>query len=479
MYMDTIRKPHSMKKKIFCFICLIILPAEILLCQKVSYHKRAIQPWKDNPRFWQYKGRPLMLLGGSNDDNLFQWPSDMLIPHLDSIKEVGANYVRNTMSDRSDRGFEVHPFKQLANGKYDLNQWNDKYWKRFQKFLKETEKRNIIVQIELWDRFDYSRGPWLANPYNPHNNVNYNRQESGLESEYPEHPGLNRHPFFFSTPAQRDNPYILPIQKKFIDKVLSYTLPFHHVLYCIDNETSGEEEWSVYWRDFITEKAEGKGKKICVTEMWDDWNLQADRHKRTFDHPDRFQFCDISQNTHQRGDNLWNNLQWVLSYIEAEPRPVNVVKTYGAEGGRHGNTRDALERWWLHLLGGTASVRFHRPDSGLGLSNLSISSIRAARKLEKIVYFWELQPCNHLIVERSENSAYLTGLPGKVYIAFLPQGGDLRLNLSNSQAKYTLRWLNIRQGEWHEAGPRKGEVTSSTILRAPDNNEWILIAVEK
>src|SRR5690554_7861349 len=123
MYMDTIRKPHSMKKKIFCFICLIILPAEILLCQKVSYHKRAIQPWKDNPRFWQYKGRPLMLLGGSNDDNLFQWPSDMLIPHLEDRKSVGANYVRNTMSDRSDRGFEVHRSEERRVGKECRSGW--------------------------------------------------------------------------------------------------------------------------------------------------------------------------------------------------------------------------------------------------------------------------------------------------------------------------------------------------------------------
>jgi hypothetical protein len=58
-----------------------------------------------------------MLLGASSDDNLFQWPAEMLITHLDSMKAVGANYVRNTMSDRQDRGFEFYPFTQLENGK--------------------------------------------------------------------------------------------------------------------------------------------------------------------------------------------------------------------------------------------------------------------------------------------------------------------------------------------------------------------------
>jgi len=32
-----------------------------------------IQPHVKNPYFWQYAGRPVLLLGGSDDDNLFQW----------------------------------------------------------------------------------------------------------------------------------------------------------------------------------------------------------------------------------------------------------------------------------------------------------------------------------------------------------------------------------------------------------------------
>ncbi len=51
-----------------------------------------------------------------------------------------------------------------------------------------------------------------------------------------------------------------------------------------------------------------------------------------------------------------------------QPRPLNTVKTYGADGGRFGNNQDGLERWWRHVIGGAASARFHRPDSGLGLS---------------------------------------------------------------------------------------------------------------
>jgi hypothetical protein len=146
----------------------------------------AIRPWTDNPRYWQHKGRPTLLVGGSDDDNLFQWPADLLAPHLDALREVGGNYVRNTMSDRRDRGFEVYPFARLPDWRYDLDAWNEEYWERFDTFLRLTAERHIIVQIEVWDRFDYSREHWTPHPYNPANNVTYTFEASGFAPAYPE-----------------------------------------------------------------------------------------------------------------------------------------------------------------------------------------------------------------------------------------------------------------------------------------------------
>src|SRR5690606_28824649 len=71
-----------------------------------------IRPWPANPWYWEHRGRPLVLLGTSKDDNLFQIPD--LEAHLDEMAAVGANYIRNTMSDRRDGGFEVYPFARLA-----------------------------------------------------------------------------------------------------------------------------------------------------------------------------------------------------------------------------------------------------------------------------------------------------------------------------------------------------------------------------
>jgi len=462
-------------KKNWCLWAVIWLTATSVAQTNTRFNKNRIQPWEKNPFYWQHKGKPVMLLGASDDDNLFQWPKEMLIPHLDLMKRIGANYVRNTMSDRNDRNIELYPFKQLENGKYDLNQWNEAYWERFDFFLKETAKRNIIVQIEVWDRFDFSQKYWTSHPYNPRNNINYTRKNSGLAEEYPEHAGNNRQPFFFTTTKQRNNEILLAYQQKFVEKLMEHSLKYNHVLYCIDNETSGEEEWASYWSAFMADKAEAKGKKIYITEMWDNWNLKSEHHKRTFDHPERYSFCDVSQNNHQTGDKHWDNFQWVRRYISTNPRPINAVKTYGADGGRFGTSEDGIQRWWLHLLGGAAAVRFHRPDSGLGLSKLSISSIRAARKLESVVKPWNLQPNNGMLPDRIENEAYLTYFKDEIFVIFFPNGGSTVLELKDNLHTGNINFLNLRSGEWLLRKPEDLALETRTLISTPDNGPWVAV----
>lgn len=437
--------------------------------------KNRIKPWLENQWYWQYKGKPTMLLGASSDDNLFQWSAEKLIPHLDSMKSVGANYVRNTMSDRQDKGFEAYPFLQLKNGMFDLEQLNDDYYDKFEFFLKETEKRDIIVQIEVWDRFDYSREGWIPHPFNPKNNVNYSEEESGLKDKYPDHPGANKQPFFFTTPQQNNNTLLLKYQQKRVEKILAIALKYKHVLYCIDNETSGEEKWASYWATFVLQKAKEQKKEICVTEMWDNWDLTSEPHKRTFDHPERYTFCDVSQNNQKKGQVLWDNFQWVRNYISAQPRPLNTVKTYGADGGRHGNTQDAIERWWKHVLGGAASARFHRQSSGLGLSALSMNCVKIAREIEEIVKLWELKPENELLSSREKNEAYLVSNPGEVYVLFFTKdgNGEVELNLKGYHQNYNLKWYNIKKGGVStEAKISGGEIVQ---LEIPSKGNWIAV----
>ena len=347
-----------------CLACLAVLAAATALHAAEAEDYAGIQPFAANPYYWQYRGQPVHLLGGSDDDNLFQLPN--LEKHLDAMQAAGGNYIRNTMSDRPDHGFEVYAYARRDDGKYDLDQWNPEYWQRFENMLRWTHERQIFVQIEVWDRFDFFADNWKRHPFNPANNANYTFKESRLAAEYPDHPGRNRQPFFFTTPKQRNNKLLLGVQQRFVDKMLNYALQYDHVLYCMDNETSAEEAWGAYWADHIRRRAAKAGRPVYVTEMWDDWNLRGAHHRRTLDHPERYNFADVSQNNHQKGQAHWDNFQWVRQYVAKSPRPLNTVKTYGADTGRFGNSQDGIERFWRHVIGGAASARFPSARFGTG-----------------------------------------------------------------------------------------------------------------
>ena len=435
----------------------------------------ALQPWAENPSYWSYRDKPVLLLGGSDDDNLFQWPEKELLAQLDRLTNAGGNVIRNTMRDRKDKGFEAYPFQQLKDGKYNLNQWNEEYWTRFERLLRETVKRGIIVQIEIWDRFDYADSGgsdrWLIHPYNPKNNVNYTYEQSGFAKHYPEHPGANKQPFFFTTPNQQNNRVVLQYQEQYVDKMLDHALRYEHVLYCMDNETLADEEWGRYWAEFVKRRARKEGRQVFVTEMWEDWDLTGEHHKRTFDHPELYDFVDVSQNNHNRGQKHWNNFIYVKNYLFKKLRPMNTTKTYGADGNTFGHTdQDGVERFWRHLFAGAASIRFHRPKAGLGLNDKAVATIRAARKLESIIPLWSVDPANELLSDREENEAYLAANVGRSYAVYFPSGGEVLVDVSTAKGPLIAHWLDIDSGEW---GPTQNFLGGDKIsVAAPDKRNW-------
>lgn len=197
-----------------------------------------IEPYSENPCYWQFDGQPTLLIGGSGDDSLFQWAGepfgDRLPDHLDLLVRVGGNYVRNVMSSRYDavHGYNdehmAYPFARLSSGKYDLDRWNNDYWNRLKTFLEETRRRRIVVQLELWDRDAIiGKVPWSRQPWNPANNVTYSHEESSFRAG--QHG--RRLAFFDAVRDSGGNPIVKNYQDRYIRKMLDITLRFDHVLY--------------------------------------------------------------------------------------------------------------------------------------------------------------------------------------------------------------------------------------------------------
>ena len=105
-----------------------VLPLAILIALNMSLaHGAGIEIYSKNPSYWQYNGKPVILLGGTDDEALFHWAGNMelLLDQLDRLVGCGGNYVRCTMSVRRGDNpiypVREQPYVRLDNGKYDLD----------------------------------------------------------------------------------------------------------------------------------------------------------------------------------------------------------------------------------------------------------------------------------------------------------------------------------------------------------------------
>lgn len=432
-----------------------------------------IKPFDENRSYWQYKGKPVFLLGGNQVVNPFQMDPQVLSAFLDELQSVGGNYSRNVMSDREPEN--VKAFKKLDNGKYDLNQWNEAYWDGLKNLLKWSSERDIIVNLTFWDRFDHydqtghrdkSRARlWMDSPWNPANNVNYTIQESGLDSTYEAHPISGINPFHQTPPVMEDLPKVLHFQEKFIGRIMDLSLEYGNVIYNMGNEHQLDlKDWDRYWAHFIRNYASTKGREVETTAMFDhvieqkgEW-VKVKGFQPVIEENELFSFVEGSKLGSQWTDPGEAQYDAAIALIgniaEVEKRPVNAVKV------RTQNIiYNAQERLWRLLMAGYAALSHHRaylegttsdgwPIGRLALTELAKTNIQAMRIFTDMIVPWETEPRQDLLSEREEDEAYLMAKEGAMYGLYFPKGaGVIGLDLRNFPGLYQIQWIDIGKGQ--------------------------------
>ena len=415
----------------------------------------AIQPYHKNPWYWQYKGEPVMLLGATDRDNLWQWTGQTLIDQLDRMKAAGGNYVRNTMSDRNEG--DTFAAIQLENGLYDLEQWNEKYWDKLRFFLEETHKRDIIAQLTLWDWFDLSGGDvygrFAIHPLNPANNITW--EEGTIENAWD----------YYGGSLSNNNEAALEYQHRFIDKLMSITSRYGHILYNIGNESGLGVEWDNYWATYITNAATEYGRTIHVTSM----KFAPDTSVRqAMSNRDIYTFTDVSQNNQDAlgpvGKKHWDNLVFwrkMIAMQDEGPMPINNEKVYGNGVGTNtaaGTEKEAVERFWRNVFGGAASTRFHRPAHrggdfywGIGLSTRAEQTLRGVNMFLDEFDLFNAEPYEACENVGNSVDTYCLANMGKQYAIYFPGGrATVHLDPWVYAAKVSVKWLNVASLSWSE-----------------------------
>ena len=470
--------------------------------------------------YWRYDGQRVLLLGGwnhghnpfidhdtDNDRDNKGVSSVAQIKHaMDELVAAGGNYLRCVLDPGMAAGIQGFSFCAKSRNQYDLSEMTGPFWERLEMFVAEAKNRNIIVQIEVWDRFDLidgSWGSWRVSPWNPKNNVNYTAASSGLAESYGSfgtHPflkGVPGHPVYEKASQSRKQKYdvVRVFQDRFIDRLLSITLRYNNVLYCMNNETHEHPAWGQYWMKFIENGARAQGKTVSTTDMFDDvFRAESSRGlTHQLGNRDEYDYVDASQANSRHADQThWDAVKWIVDAARKTEPPylLHMTKIYGNDLAldgkpwsrfKPGDSDNAIEEWWRNLLAGIAGVRFHRPTSGIGLYPEAKNCMTATRKVETKIKFWDVKPRLDLLTNRQPDEAYVAADPGNAYILYFTRngGGTVGLKLDKyPDASFELAWVNIGTGGW---GPTKTLSGGSTvgIGRPNGSSHWVATVVKR
>jgi Cellulase (glycosyl hydrolase family 5) len=193
------------------------------------------------PRYFEYQGKPLILLGSGEHYGAVLNPDFDYQQYLNTIAAEGLNYTRiftgqyaesydpgtfgilkNTLGPA--KGRLLTPYLRsneqgyvFGGNKFDLTQWDENYWSRLRAFVAAAEQKGIIVEITLFTAL-YSDEGWKSSPLCAESNINAT-ENVGKDSAF-----------------VLKNEQILAFQTAFVQRIAHELHAFDNVLYEIQNE---------------------------------------------------------------------------------------------------------------------------------------------------------------------------------------------------------------------------------------------------
>jgi hypothetical protein len=146
----------------------------------------------ENPHYFDFRGKPTVLITsgehyGAVLNGEFDYKTYLATLHRDRLnltrtftnyRELpGAFGIRgNSMAAKQE--YYLAPWARSSTpgyldggNKFDLNQWDPRYWSRLADFVSEAGRQEVIVEINVFSTF-YDNSSWSASPMNASNNIN-------------------------------------------------------------------------------------------------------------------------------------------------------------------------------------------------------------------------------------------------------------------------------------------------------------------
>lgn len=462
--------------------------AALLACQFATAQEAtkplALHP--DNPHYFQFRGKPAVLIGSTEHYGAVMNLDFDYVPYLDELARNGLNQTRtfsgtyrevpnsfgitdNTLSPTHYIG----PWSSPDGKKFDLTQYDAKYFDRLKDFVTQAGERGVVVEYVLFCTL-YNDDLWNINPMNPKNHSSDIGEIPRREVYTLKHPKL------------------LAIQDAFVKKAATELNGFDNVYFEICNEPYFEgvaDDWQAHIAQTIMETEKGLANRHLIAQ-----NIANDRKKVDKPTPG------VS----------------ILNFHYATP-PETVEMNYGLnlaisddETGFKGkdDVFYRTEGWDFFMAGGAAynnldySFTAKHPDGTLidfkspgGGSTELRRSLGALRKFMEGLDLVHMKPMNGIvkgghgtvtISPRNKSGAAhadaltirVLGKPGELYALYIRGGSAAEFSIELPKSSYTAQWINTKTGE-----VEKKETFEHTggekMLASPPYTEDIALRITK
>lgn len=342
--------------------CVVQFPED----QSQTPEPQVLRQHPRDSRYLEFNGKPTILITSAEhygavlnlDFDYDRYLATLAVDGLNYTRVFTGSYVERSSSFGIEnnslapaKGRLISPWARsdqpgYVNGgnRFDLNQWDSRYFERLKDFVSKASERGIVVEVTLFSS-TYQDGYWEYSPLYPKNNINL------------------KEPIDRLTLHTLDNGPMLAVQEKLARKLVRELNGHNNVFFEIQNEPYADRPVSVapinpYLLDW---KKEWMNRVDLADQASLDWQNRiasfiVDEESRL---PVRHLIAQNFCNFQYPVSNLDENVR-ILNFHYAYPEAVALNYGYGRvmsfdESGFSGSGDDAYRRqaWRFILAGGS------------------------------------------------------------------------------------------------------------------------------
>ncbi len=464
-------RPHPFLKLFFFIVLSLSAPGQDLHAELQD--ERLAQ----SGRWFTYGGKPIYMVGIDMQSIATQLPRGMskdwdgdYTKVLTQLQRGGFNKIRIWASNWFIAPDKVlQPFKRLASGRYDLEQWNEAYWKRLKEFVRAAKQRGIFVEYCLFSQYPVAES-WKkpANYWNPSFNINDTPQDGdGDGSGYRE--------FFVpkDSPPDRAAAQLRRFQEALVTRAVDELNPCGNVFFQILNEPMDKDFGDVLipWTKSMADLVHKKGGLACV-------NSEAHKDMKSL------QGYSDSRTIAIMGSNSYTGDPGrVARRLAPWQKSGRILQCSESFNHRSHLARTCREAWGWAMSGGYYA--FYNDDRSFGVFSTEegLKTARVASTLRRTmesVPFWTMSPLDPhgnpaevMVKDGPTRSWQVLAREGQCYLVYfwgkVKSPGKVLLVLSPGTWHY--RWIDPRQGRI--VGEGRIDVNRMRgLIKSPSTRDW-------